>query len=758
MSPIRLRTGRSVAPLKKPDIGAVRDPRLKPATTRPLPSPDELSLLEEQSTNDVDLQLGTSNVFDAGVVSLPSLEIKLAASVLEKLSESKDWLDRFPEIGPYGGLFTDRSSYDDSGPYPIRRSYRPVWEQGHSLVVDAPTRLELLQPLLEPSVITPETSTLVLPHPLRKEQLEAINALHGQEAILFADDVGVGKSVAACVAMTALIQKGEVKRVLIATTKGGLRTVARTLAEWAPGVITNVVHGQPEIRVLDWETRAHVYLTDYETLAEDLDSSRLDGDELHFDLAILEGVHTTGLHFQQFPGPLIRLLADRRWALAGALPDDSEDWLALFRFLTPDKVEGTGGLTLPDVRRRFRPYVLRRTKAELADELPRIRRQEIWLDLDPAHMRAYEEVLAQERHRLSKMGSAVTTAHIHSAIDRIKEASNFPGDSLNSVKVRALIDLVEQVAAAGSKIIVYTHFEESGLQRLQPVLEPYGVLILDSGVDEERRAKILDAFRNQEHWHVLLMEMGVRTDGEALVEASYIAHFDHSWNPAHRLRAEARLYPDIFTAIPVNIYEFWIAETIDERLHRMLAHRGLLPGDVPQGTKPSDIDDRLSIVDWMDDILEVPTGSGPARVAVKSRAGTGILPGTSVLRSKLSELSPDTLIAAVETLMKALGYPDVEPLDEPAEDGGYLLAWRKSGEEIEQVLVRCIKTDKNVGVAKARALLKAMETRRDCMGAYLVTTTDYTASCKNFADDSDGQLALVSGAELYRHLHILGRS
>jgi hypothetical protein len=201
-----------------------------------------------------------------------------------------------------------------------------------------------------------------------------------------------------------------------------------------------------------------------------------------------------------------------------------------------------------------------------------------------------------------------------------------------------------------------------------------------------------------------------------------------------------------------------MADTIDERLHRFLAHRGLLPGDVPQGTRPSEIEDRLTIAEWMDDILEVPTGGGSAGVAVKPSSGTGVLPGTSVLRSKLSELSPDTLIAAVETLIKALGYPEVEPLDEPDQEGGYLLAWREDGDEIERVLIRCIRTHNNVGVAKARALLKAMETRRDCMGAYLVTTTDFTASCKNFADDSDGRLALVSGAELYRHLHILGRS
>jgi hypothetical protein len=114
-------------------------------------------------------------------------------------------------------------------------------------------------------------------------------------------------------------------------------------------------------------------------------------------------------------------------------------------------------------------------------------------------------------------------------------------------------------------------------------------------------------------------------------------------------------------------------------------------------------------------------------------------------------------MAAVETFIKALGYPEVEALDDPDEEGGYLLAWREAEGIVERILVRCIRTHDNVGVGKGRALLKAMETRRDCIGAYLVTTSDFTASCKALADESGAQLALVSGAELYRHLHILGQ-
>ena len=53
--------------------------------------------------------------------------------------------------------------------------------------------------------------------------------------------------------------------------------------------------------------------------------------------------------------------------------------------------------------------------------------------------------------------------------------------------------------------------------------------------------------------------------------------------------------------------------------------------------------------------------------------------------------------------------------------------------------------------------MKEMQARGDCTGAYLITTSDFTTACRNYADETEGQLALVSGSELYRHLHILGQ-
>jgi hypothetical protein len=400
---------------------------------------------------------------------------------------------------------------------------------------------------------------------------------------------------------------------------------------------------------------------------------------------------------------------------------------------------------------------MRRTKSELGKELPARTRQEIWVQLDAAHRKIYEEALAEARFTLSQLGDALTPSHIDATVDRIKQAINFERAKLDGAKIRALVDLMEQISAANSKAVVFTHFREEGLDRLQPVLEPYGVLRLDNETPEDKRIKILDAFRSQPHWHALLVEIGTRTGDEPLVEASYIIHVDHGWNPGVRLRAELRLHPMIFRAVAIHVYELWVAETIEEKIYQLLLERGLLPAAIPEDTSPVEIEEKITRDEWLHRVLEIPVGEAPQRVPAVQPTGTGVLPGTSVLREKLGELSPDTLMAAVETFIKALGYPEVEALDDPDEEGGYLLAWRQAEGIVERILVRCIRGSGNIGVSKGRALLKAMETRKDCVGAYLVTTTDFTASLKTLADESGGELALVSGAELYRHLHILGQ-
>jgi hypothetical protein len=519
---------------------------------------------------------------------------------------------------------------------------------------------------------------------------------------------------------------------------------------------------------MDWKTPAHVYLVDYSTLAIDIAGGLLSGDRLNFDLVVYDGLHMIRFRERDMLDALKRVSAQRRWGLVGSLPKDEEGWLSIFSFIAPDELEGATKNTLPELQARFESSVLRRSKQEVAKTMPPQIRQEIWLDLQERQMKVYEKALEDERNRLVKLGGAVTRTHVMSAVERLKQTCNFAPELLDGVKVRALVDLVDEVTTAGSKIVVISQFQEDGLEKLLPVLEAYGALTIEQSTTEEQSEEILAAFREQVHWNVLLVEVGTHLDGRGLKDATYVVHFDHNWNPAVRRRMERRLNPSIGPKVPVNIYEFWVADTFEERLYEILAERGMLPHQVPMDTQPVELEDRITLEDWLQDIFEVPVHPTPAfklkqqfeearKELEKEDEEREPLPDTAMLKSHVESLQPAGIIAEISQLMGALGYPETVVMDGSTEDCTDLLAWRSEKKKVERVFVRYIRAAKNVGVGEARSVLEVMESQTNCDSAYLIVTTDFTRACKELAEDSGDRLLLISGAELRRHLRIMGR-
>ena len=743
--------------MKPAAVYPAKNPRLRSTTVHQFPEQSDLSPRPITDTEQLDIRMKSQlSSYAWDVRPLRDDPFGLSATFgLESGVETIDPVLTAPYV--QGAAYTLTGGGERCGPNDLPRSYQAVSRNGALEADNKPDWLDLLQPILEPSVLGSDVAGWILPDELRSTQIEAVNALLSHDVYLLADDPGTGKTVAACVALMNKFQRHLIQRALIVCHESGMRSIARALACWTPGLHVTAVHGGLDLRKLDWSTPAHVYLVTEETLRNDVESGVLKGEHLDFDLTLLDDVQVTGLRFRDFPGVLNQLNAEIRWAVAGALPETAEDWTGLFKFLAPEELKGTAGISLPDVKRRFQKYYLRRTKEQMRSDLPARSRETLWLDLTDLQAKRYQEVLAEERHRISQLGEAAQPSHVETALERLQVAANFAPGVLDGAKVRALVDLVEQIFASGSKVTVFSQFRGEGVERLHPVLEPYGVLKLDRSEPEDQRARILNAFRDQEHWHVLLLETGVEIGEDALVESTYIIHFDHHWNPGSRLKAELKLHPLIFRTVPVNIYEFWVADTVDEELYRLLDEKNLLPGDVPEGTRPTELEDRVTMDEWLERVLKVPGEAEPVQVSLPEAKGTGILPGTAVLRNRLAELSADTLMAAVETLMKALGYKDVEPVGEPEEDGGYVLARQDTVEGVERVLLKYLAANKNIGIAEARNLMKEMQARGDCTGAYLITTSDFTTACRNYADETEGQLALVSGSELYRHLHILGQ-
>jgi superfamily II DNA or RNA helicase len=755
--------------MPRPKIAAVRDPGISPVIITDFPIDAQVQVKSDRTNSGQMVALTCDLLLDFSHVRMESMDLHEYEARLTASDPLRGVTVDFGQPQLTGKKYKSMERREISGSPPLPRSYKPIVERNKIIPKSVPDTIDLLRPTLEMSVFLTEVTPPVLPYPLRDDQMEAIFTLINREALLLADDAGMGKTVTAITALSALFQQGEIRRALIACSKTGLRHWSGQLITWAPFLTFTTVQGNPDQRDMDWQTPAHLYLVDYSTLAIDIAGGLLAGENLNFDLLVFDGLHMIRFREREMLEALKRVSARRRWGLTGALPKDEESWLSVFTFLIPDGLEGARKNTLPELQSRFESNVLRRTKREMAKAMPPQIRQEIWLDLQERQMKVYEKSLEEERNRLVKLGGAVTRTHVMSAVERLKRVCNFAPELLDGVKVRALVDLVDEVSSAGSKIVVITQFQEDGVEKLMPVLEAYGALRIDQATPDDQRDEMLSAFRQQVHWNVLLVEAGTRLDGKGLKEATYVVHFDHNWNPAVRRRLERRLNPSIGPKVPINIYEFWVADTIEERLYEILAERGMLPHQVPMDTQPVELEERITLEDWLQDIFEVPVHPTPAfklkkqleeakkELEKEEDEGRETLPDTAMLISHVESLQPEGIISEIGQLLGALGYPETVVMEGSDEDCTDLLAWRSEKKKVERVFVRYIRAEKNVGVGEGRSVLEAMESQGNCDSAYLIVTTDFTRACKELADESGDRLLLISGGELRRHLRIMGR-
>lgn len=756
MPPLRLSVSRRLAPFRRMAVSGIRDLSVPPSPIVSFPNSRAIRLQSEGSLIDFEASLAPPGVVEIPVADVGGRAISSFSLDLIGDDDPSQFLDALKPSEVVGRCLPQKAPRSVDPPTPLPRSYRLVWVEGSPTVEKAPDWLDLLRPILAPPVLTVDGPLSDQPYAVRPYQYDAIRALLAHDGLLLADDPGTAKAKTVCLAVLALLQVRQIHRALLVCPVGRLRRWAEQLMTWAPWVQTTVIQGSPAEREIDWHTPAHVTLSDYKTIVEDIEHGAVMPEGLHFDLAVLDAIQATRRKASRASEAIHNLFADRRWALAGGPPRDAEDWLTVFSFVAPDLLKGDSDVTLPDLKQRFRPRVFRRTKVDLADQLPVQTREKIWVKLDPDHERAYLAAEAEERERLSKLGGAITRTHISAAVDRLKKTSNFAPDSFDGSKVQALVDLVEEVVAAGSKVIVFSQYQQEGHDRLLPVLEAYGALRFKASSAEIERADLVSRFRNDPNLHVLLADLDARTDGEPLEEASYIVHFDHGWNPAVRRRAEGRIHPRLKPSVPITVYELWVTDTIDHRLHDALAKRGMSDHELGQDTRPADLEERMTIDDWLTEVFQVLRAERPASAAVRSTTDTGLLPVSGETEFTLPGLSPEDLMDSIAHLMRALGFPESNPIGEWLAEGGDLLAWRHGEGDVKRVLVRCVRIEQNVGVSEAKSLLKALDRRMDCIAAYLVATSDFTTGCKKHAKESDGRLALVSGSELTRHLQILG--
>jgi len=227
------------------------------------------------------------------------------------------------------------------------------------------------------------------------------------------------------------------------------------------------------------------------------------------------------------------------------------------------------------LRALLRPFLLRRTKAQVLDELPP--RTEVTVRVTPtAAERAFYEAL--RRNALAQLEEAETGAkgrlQILAQITRLRQAAVDPrlleDDGPAGAKMDALIERLLALRNEGHRALVFSQFlgaMEHARRRLEQADIPF--LSLDGSTSAKERARLIAAFQQGEA-DVFLMSLKAGGVGVNLTGADYVIHLDPWWNPAVEDQATGRSHR-IGQQRPVTVYRLVTEGTIEDKilaLHR----------------------------------------------------------------------------------------------------------------------------------------------------------------------------------------------
>ena len=434
------------------------------------------------------------------------------------------------------------------------------------------SKWDALWPLLQPPLNFAFPESLDFPSDLRPYQIDGVRFLADNDAALLADDMGTGKTVQCTAALRILVQKGKVRRALIVCPLAVLSAWERHIVDWGRVLTSVTVRGNRNERRLQWKMEAHVYVATYETVREDIEIIMGDDVPRQFDLIVADEVQKIKNPATATAKALRSLISDRRWGLS-ATPFENrvEELISVFGFIKPGLLVRDRETT-ESIKKKISPFFLRRTKEVLKGELPEKMHDVAWLELGPNQRRAYDLAEREGIIELETQGERVTVSHVLALLQRLKQLCNFDPKTGDSIKLDTLRERLDEVADQGSKALVFSQFKESGVSRIKAALPSKEALDYTGDLGYAAREETLRRFADDPSCKVMICTQAAAGLGLNLTAANYVFHFDHWWNPARTAQAEDRVHR-IGQTKTVFVYHFWVKNTVEERIYKILQRK-----------------------------------------------------------------------------------------------------------------------------------------------------------------------------------------
>lgn len=490
---------------------------------------------------------------------------------------------------------------------------RPLWSlatlhamqfEGLPISLSMSDRLKDIQDqMLGRRSFEPSTVPDVIQATLRKYQMDGVHWLERLRSMhlngILADDMGLGKTLQAIIAVTqyCLAHPDAVSLVVCPTSL--LYNWKEELAKFNPKLKVLVVDGTPAQRkklLQKWD-RYTVLITSYSLLQKDIDQY----EAIDFAYAVLDEAQHIKNRGTRNAKSVKRVRAAHRLILTGTPIENSlEELWSLFDFLMPGLLSTydrfvekyirnsahSQNRCLDQLGKKVAPFILRRMKSEVLDDLPPVSEIVYHCHLSEVQAelyRSYAESARQELTRLvSKEGFEKVQIHVLATLTRLKQICCHPAifakekaEPGDSSKYDMLFELLPSLVEGGHKTVIFSQYTRM-LAIMRDDLQQLGIRFVYLDGSSRNRLQIVKQFNDDPSILVFLVSLKAGGTGLNLVGADTVIHYDMWWNPAVENQATDRVHR-LGQQRSVSAYKLVTMGTIEEKILQLQKRkRGLV--------------------------------------------------------------------------------------------------------------------------------------------------------------------------------------
>ena len=449
---------------------------------------------------------------------------------------------------------------------------------------------------------------------LRPYQLEGLSWMQSLRQLevggILADDMGLGKTLQTLAHILCEKNAGRLDRpAMVVMPTSLIPNWMDEAAHFTPQLKVLALYGASRKKYYEHLTEYDLILTTYALLPKDIE--RLAKVPLH--ILILDEAQYIKNPNSKASQAARELSARQRLCLSGTpLENHLGELWALFHFLLPGwlgdvktfnrdyrvPIERQGNdERLQHLNARIKPFLLRRTKEQVATELPPKTEIIHWVDLNEAQRDVYETMrLAMDkkvRDEITRKGVGRSQIIILEALLKLRQVccdlrlvnDNPPKKGSTSGKLDSLMVMLEALFAEGRRILLFSQFT-SMLGLIEAELKKRNIAYaLLTGQTRDRRTPVKD-FQSGK-LQIFLISLKAGGVGLNLTEADTVIHYDPWWNPAAENQATDRAYR-IGQEKPVFVYKMIARGTVEEKIQHLQQEKSDLAAGVLDGRSAGD--------------------------------------------------------------------------------------------------------------------------------------------------------------------------